>query len=253
MAHQFKKRFGQNFLRDQNLLKKIVQTAKIKDKHVIEIGPGEGGLTKHAIREAKALVAYEIDTTLQPTLSLIEQSTPNVSFIYEDFLSIPTFDTKYTHIIGNIPYNITSPILFKVLALDHIERATFMVQKEFAERITASSKTKAYNALSVMAQLSFHATYEFTVTKKVFYPTPKVDSAIVSLQRKNVSNNELNQFVKDCFKQKRKTMMNNLFETRSISKETISDALLSLGYVENARAEEVEPADFVNLFNKTLT
>jgi 16S rRNA (adenine1518-N6/adenine1519-N6)-dimethyltransferase len=253
MAHQFKKRFGQNFLRDQNLLKKIVQTAKIKDKHVIEIGPGEGGLTKHAIREAKALVAYEIDTTLQPTLSLIEQSTPNVSFIYEDFLSIPTFDTKYTHIIGNIPYNITSPILFKVLALDHIERATFMVQKEFAERMTASSKTKAYNALTVMMQLSFHATYEFTVTKKVFYPTPKVDSAIVSLQRKNVSNNELNQFVKDCFKQKRKTIMNNLFETRSISKETISDALLSLGYLENARAEEVEPADFVNLFNKTLT
>lgn len=253
MAHQFKKRFGQNFLRDQNLLKKIVQTAKIKDKHVIEIGPGEGGLTKHAIREAKALVAYEIDTTLQPTLSLIEQSTPNVSFIYEDFLSIPTFDTKYTHIIGNIPYNITSPILFKVLALDHIERATFMVQKEFAERMTASSKTKAYNALSVMVQLSFDATYEFTVTKKVFYPTPKVDSAIVSLQRKNVSNNKLNQFVKDCFKQKRKTIMNNLFETRSISKETISDALLSLGYVENARAEEVEPADFVNLFNKTLT
>ncbi len=253
MAHQFKKRFGQNFLRDQNLLKKIVQTAKIKDKHVIEIGPGEGGLTKHAIREAKALVSYEIDTTLQPTLSLIEQSTPNVSFIYEDFLSIPTFDTKYTHIIGNIPYNITSPILFKVLALDHIERATFMVQKEFAERMTASSKTKAYNALTVMMQLSFHATYEFTVTKKVFYPTPKVDSAIVSLQRKNVSNNKLNQFVKDCFKQKRKTIMNNLFETRSISKETISDALLSLGYLENARAEEVEPADFVNLFNKTLT
>lgn len=253
MAHQFKKRFGQNFLRDQNLLKKIVQTAKIKDKHVIEIGPGEGGLTKHAIKEALSLVAYEIDTTLQPTLSLIEQSTPNVSFIYEDFLSIPTFDTKYTHIIGNIPYNITSPILFKVLALDHIERATFMVQKEFAERMTATPKTKAYNALSVMMQLSFQATYEFTVTKKVFYPVPNVDSAIVSLQRKDVSNNELNQFVKDCFKQKRKTMMNNLFETRSISKETISDALLSLGYVENARAEEVEPADFVNLFNKTLT
>ena len=253
MAHQFKKKFGQNFLRDQNLLKKIVQTAKINDKHVIEIGPGEGGLTKHATREAKALVAYEIDTTLQPTLSLIEQSARNVSFIYEDFLSIPTFDTKYTHIIGNIPYNITSPILFKVLALDHIERATFMLQKEFAERMTASSKTKAYNALSVMVQLSFQATYEFTVTKKVFYPTPKFDSAIVSLQRKNVSNNELNQFVKDCFTQKRKTMMNNLYETRSIPKETISDALLSLGYVENARAEEVEPADFVNLFNKTLT
>jgi len=253
MAHQFKKRFGQNFLRDQNLLKKIVQTAKINYKHVIEIGPGEGGLTKHAIKEALSLVAYEIDTTLQPTLSLIEQSAQNVTFIYEDFLSLTKFDTKYTHIIGNIPYNITSPILFKVLALDHIERATFMVQKEFAERMTASPKTKAYNALSVMMQLSFRTTYEFTVTKKVFYPIPKVDSAIVSLQRKNVSNKELNQFVKDCFKQKRKTIINNLYETRNIPKEMISDALLSLGYVENARAEEVKPEDFVNLFNKTLT
>jgi len=253
MAHQFKKRFGQNFLRDQNLLKKIVQTAKINNKHVIEIGPGEGGLTKHAIKEALSLVAYEIDTTLQPTLSLIEQSAQNVTFIYEDFLSLTKFDTKYTHIIGNIPYNITSPILFKVLALDHIERATFMVQKEFAERMTASPKTKAYNALSVMMQLSFRTTYEFTVTKKVFYPIPKVDSAIVSLQRKNVSNKELNQFVKDCFKQKRKTIINNLYETRNIPKEMISDALLSLGYVENARAEEVKPEDFVNLFNKTLT
>ena len=253
MAHQFKKRFGQNFLRDQNLLKKIVQTAKINYKHVIEIGPGEGGLTKHAIKEALSLVAYEIDTTLQPILSLIEQSAQNVTFIYEDFLSLTTFDTKYTHIIGNIPYNITSPILFKVLALDHIERATFMVQKEFAERMTASPKTKAYNALSVMMQLSFRTTYEFTVTKKVFYPIPKVDSAIVSLQRKNVSNKELNQFVKDCFKQKRKTIINNLYETRNIPKEMISDALLSLGYVENARAEEVKPEDFVNLFNKTLT
>jgi 16S rRNA (adenine1518-N6/adenine1519-N6)-dimethyltransferase len=253
MAHQFKKRFGQNFLRDQNLLKKIVQTAKINNKHVIEIGPGEGGLTKHAIKEALSLVAYEIDTTLQPTLSLIEQSAQNVTFIYEDFLSLTTFDTKYAHIIGNIPYNITSPILFKVLALDHIERATFMVQKEFAERMTASPKTKAYNALSVMMQLSFHTTYEFTVTKKVFYPIPKVDSAIVSLQRKNVSNKELNQFVKDCFKQKRKTIINNLYETRSIPKETISEILLNLGYIENARAEEVKPEDFVNLFNKTLT
>jgi len=198
-------------------------------------------------------VAYEIDTTLQPTLSLIEQSAQNVTFIYEDFLSLTKFDTKYTHIIGNIPYNITSPILFKVLALDHIERATFMVQKEFAERMTASPKTKAYNALSVMMQLSFRTTYEFTVTKKVFYPIPKVDSAIVSMQRKNVSNKELNQFVKDCFKQKRKTIINNLYETRNIPKEMISDALLSLGYVENARAEEVKPEDFVNLFNKTLT
>jgi 16S rRNA (adenine1518-N6/adenine1519-N6)-dimethyltransferase len=253
MAHQFKKRFGQNFLRDQNLLKKIVQTAKINNKHVIEIGPGEGGLTKHAIKEALSLVAYEIDTTLQPTLSLIEQSAQNVTFIYEDFLSLTTFDTKYAHIIGNIPYNITSPILFKVLALDHIERATFMVQKEFAERMTASPKTKAYNALSVMMQLSFHTTYEFTVTKKVFYPVPKVDSAIVSLQRKNVSNKELNQFVKDCFKQKRKTIINNLYETRNIPKEMIADALLNLGYIGNARAEEVKPEDFVNLFNKTLT
>jgi 16S rRNA (adenine1518-N6/adenine1519-N6)-dimethyltransferase len=253
MAHQFKKRFGQNFLRDQNLLKKIVQTAQIKDKCVIEIGPGEGGLTKHAIKDADELVAYEIDKSLKPTLNLMEQADSNLSFIYEDFLSISTFDRKYTHIIGNIPYNITSPILFKVLEMDHIKRATFMVQKEFAERLTASPKTKAYNALSVMMQLSFDISYEFTVTKKVFYPIPKVDSAVISLQRKSLPNHELNVFVKDCFKQKRKTIMNNLSESRNIPKETVSNALKSLGYAESVRSEEIKPEDFEKIYNKTLT
>ena len=115
MAHQFKKKFGQNFLRDENLLKKIVSTAQIKNKNVIEIGPGEGGLTKYLVKEAAMIKAYEIDESLKHTLEKLETINPNLEVIFKDFLSVENFDTKDTNIIGNIPYNITSPILFKII------------------------------------------------------------------------------------------------------------------------------------------
>ena len=253
MAHQFKKKFGQNFLRDENLLKKIVSTAQIKNKHVIEIGPGEGGLTKYLVKEATMIKAYEIDESLKHTLEKLETINSNLEVIFKDFLSVENFDTKDTNIIGNIPYNITSPILFKILDIEHIISATFMVQKEFAERLSAQPNSKAYNALSVMMQLSFDVTYAFTVTKKVFYPIPKVDSAVITLKRTNSPNKELHAFIKDCFQQKRKTLLNNLFETRAINKSQTASFLEELGYSSQVRAEQIIQKDFIKLYSKTLT
>jgi len=253
MAHQFKKRFGQNFLRDENLLKKIVSTAQIKNQHVIEIGPGEGGLTKYLVKEAATIKAYEIDESLKHTLEELESTNPNLEVIFKDFLSVENFDSKDTNIIGNIPYNITSPILFKVLDIEHITSATFMVQKEFAERLSAQPNSKAYNALSVMIQLSFDVTYAFTVTKKVFYPIPKVDSAVITLKRTGSQNKDLHAFIKDCFQQKRKTLLNNLFETRAINKSQAASFLEELGYSSQVRAEQIIQKDFIKLYSKTLT
>ena len=253
MAHQFKKKFGQNFLRDENLLKKIVATAQIKNKHVIEIGPGEGGLTKHLVNEATSIKAYEIDETLKQSLQNLESHYSNLDVIFQDFLSVESFDTSFDHIIGNIPYNITSPILFKILDLEHIHAITFMVQKEFAERLSAQPNSKAYNALSVMMQLSFDVTYAFTVTKKVFYPIPKVDSAVITLKRTAAPDKNLHGFIKDCFQQKRKTLQNNLFDTRAIDKHKTSSILEELGYPPQIRAEQINQKDFAKLYSKTLT
>lgn len=253
MAHQFKKKFGQNFLRDDNLLKKIVTTANIKHQNVIEIGAGEGGLTKFLVKEASKVKSYEIDLSLKETLSKLQMENKNLEIIFEDFLTIQQFEESFDHIIGNIPYNITSPILFKLLDLEHIKTITLMVQKEFAERLAAQPNSKAYNALSVMMQLSFNVHYVFTVTKKVFYPIPKVDSAIITLTRTGALNKSLHAFIKDCFQQKRKTLLNNLYETRKIEKPHISEILTSLGYSSQARAEQIKQNDFKILYSKTLT
>lgn len=253
MAHQFKKKFGQNFLRDENLLKKIVSKAQIKGKNVIEIGPGEGGLTKYLVKEAAMIKAYEIDETLKITLEKLESLNKNLEVIFQDFLSVENFDKNYNHIIGNIPYNITSPILFKILDIEHITSITFMVQKEFAERLVAQPNAKTYNALSVMMQLSFDIIYEFTVTKKVFFPIPKVDSAVITLKRITSPDKQLHAFIKDCFQQKRKTLLNNLFETRGINKSETTLMLEELGYSSQIRAEQMKQKDFIKLYSKTLT
>jgi 16S rRNA (adenine1518-N6/adenine1519-N6)-dimethyltransferase len=128
-----------------------------------------------------------------------------------------------------------------------------MVQKEFAERLSAQPNSKAYNALSVMMQLSFDVTYAFTVTKKVFFPIPKVDSAVITLKRISSPDKQLHAFIKDCFQQKRKTLLNNLFETRGMNKLETTLILEDLGYSSQIRAEQMKQKDFIKLYSKTLT
>ena len=113
MKHQFKKRFGQNFLRDENLLKKIVSSANLKGETVIEIGPGMGALTKYIVKDASFLYAYELDTTLKHHLSMTFQNEQNINIFFEDFLDADLSPYQGDiSVIGNIPYNITSPIIF---------------------------------------------------------------------------------------------------------------------------------------------
>jgi 16S rRNA (adenine1518-N6/adenine1519-N6)-dimethyltransferase len=251
MQHQFKKKFGQNFIRDKNLLKKIVESANIKNQVVIEIGPGEGALTQFLVLEAKQLIAYEIDTNLVEKLNIIKQKHENFEFFIQDFLTvdITCFQTPI-HVVGNIPYNITSPIIFHLLPHPHVLSMTFMVQKEVAERITSKPALKTYNALSVILQSQYDITYVMTVSKKMFYPIPKIDSAVIRLKRKETTYDaDFFEFVKACFKQKRKTLSNNLFEFLKLSKTNVDALLQSLHFESTIRAEHISVNEFQILYD----
>jgi 16S rRNA (adenine1518-N6/adenine1519-N6)-dimethyltransferase len=249
MSHQFKKRFGQNFLKDENLLKKIVSSANLKGENVIEIGPGMGSLTKYIVKDASFVYAYEVDTTLKTHLSEMFHND-NIIIFFEDFL-----EADLSHyqgdisVIGNIPYNITSPIIFKLIETDAVKKITIMIQKEVGERITAQPNTKAYNALSVILQTSYDIKKIVDVNKKMFYPVPKVDSVVIQMIKKTHLDEDFQTFVKACFKQKRKTLANNLLEALISDKERLYKVLNSLNYTNDVRAEAIKQTDFINLFN----
>jgi 16S rRNA (adenine1518-N6/adenine1519-N6)-dimethyltransferase len=250
MKHQFKKRFGQNFLRDENLLKKIVSSANLKGETVIEIGPGMGALTKYIVKDASFLYAYELDTTLKHHLSMIFQNEQNINILFEDFLdaNLSVYQGDIS-VIGNIPYNITSPIIFKLLEVSNVKKIVLMVQKEVGDRIVASPNTKAYNALSVIIQTHYDVKKITDVNKKMFYPIPKVDSVVIQMIKKENVNHNFHAFVKACFKQKRKTLANNLLEAGISNKETLYEQLNLLSYSNDVRAEAIKQKDFIHLFN----
>lgn len=249
MAHQFKKKFGQNFLKDENLLKKIVGSAKIQDEDVIEIGPGMGALTKHIVPLAKRYIGYEVDSSLKQALDALTKNQTHASIVFQDFLEADLKSLeKETTVIGNIPYNITSPIIFKLVSIECVTKIVIMIQKEVAERIVAKPNTKAYNALSVILQTQYDISKVVDVNKKMFYPVPKVDSAVIKLIKKGTLDEDFNTFVKACFKQKRKTLANNLLEANYFTKEALHQELTRLNYVDNVRAEAIDVVDFMKLY-----
>lgn len=251
--HKMKKRFGQNFLTDKNLLKKIVREANIVDKDVLEIGPGQGALTQFLVLDAKSVTAYEIDFTLKQHLNELSKKHENLNVIFEDILKIALPNDKVYHLVANIPYNITSPILFKVLDTKNIETATLMVQKEVADRLNAKTNTKEYNALTVTINYFMDIKKVMDVKKEMFTPRPKVDSSVIKLTRKEerVLDKDLEplflEIVKASFAQKRKTLTNNLANFYGFNKELINDMLISLDIDEMTRAESLTFEDFARV------
>ncbi|WP_373440769.1 16S rRNA (adenine(1518)-N(6)/adenine(1519)-N(6))-dimethyltransferase RsmA [Metamycoplasma equirhinis] len=247
------KSFGQNFLINKNIRFQIVESANIANKNVIEIGPGLGAITEILAGKVKSLVAYEIDERLYSYLKE-KNFDSNVTIINGDFLesSIDFIEGKKVNIIGNIPYNITSPIIFKLLDnIEKIESATLMVQKEVADRIVASPNNKAFSKLSVIMQLFSNVKKLFNVKAKEFSPAPKVDSAVIKIdfiENKFLIENkrEILEFVKLCFQFKRKMLFNNLLT--KYAKETILNIFAKLNISKNARAEGIEAQTFLKLF-----
>ena len=254
MQHQAKKKYGQNFLRDKNLLMKIVRESNIDQKHVIEVGPGQGALTSYLAERALDVKAYEIDTTLSPILSEIEQSHQNLSVVYGDFLEADLSIYPYDlHVVANVPYYITTPILFKLLETKNVKTASLMIQKEVCDRLLATPSSKDYNALSVILQFHANASKMMDVKRHLFYPVPNVDSAVIRIEKREIPLIEASKhtlfiaFVKAAFKQKRKTMVNNLFETFNISKKEIESFLFEQGVDIQTRAEALSLETFIHL------
>jgi len=253
MQHQAKKKFGQNFLTDKNLLEKIVRLSKVKGQHVIEIGPGRGALTSFLVRDALDVVAYEIDTTLKPILNKIEAANHNLEVIYDDFMKIDLDVKEETHIVANVPYYITTPIIFKFLETKNIKSATIMIQKEVAERINAKPNQKAYNNLSVLIQYYAHVEKLMDVKRHMFTPAPNVDSIVIRIVKRDetlLSEQEEKKFielVKAAFTQKRKTLVNNLSLIPNTDKAEIIKFLNDLGFDERIRAEQLSLDDFIKL------
>lgn len=255
--HNFKKKFGQNFISDKNLLQAIVSDANISDSdEVLEIGAGAGTLTEEISKKARKVVSYEIDKDLTP--HLIELNLKNVQFIFEDIMNenIENIENKFKDkykIIANLPYYITTPIIFKFLNNStKLQSLTIMVQKEVAERIVAKEGKKDYGVLSVMIEFFGKAEITRIVGRKMFFPEPNVDSAVVRIdinrdKYKNIDKLKFYNFIQACFSMRRKTLKNNLQHCDMILKskiELIPQNILVL------RAEMLSIDDFVALYLK---
>ena len=253
----FKKKYGQNFIVDKNIIHSIIKKSEIDDETlVIEIGPGAGSLTSELGKYAKNVIAYEIDETLKPILE--KNITPNTEVIYEDFLKrdiaedIKKYNYKKLYVIANLPYYITTPIIIKLIETKiDFDKIVVMVQKEVGDRFKAKPKTKEYNSLSVFLSYYFNITKILDVSRNVFMPKPNVDSIVVCFTKKvdklKVNNEELFfKLIKDSFKQKRKNLRNNLkgYDLENISK-TLSKYELDL----TVRAEALPLEIFVDIAN----
>lgn len=259
------KRFGQNYLQDQNTILKIIDTFNVQpDDTILEIGPGRGALTKFLHNKPKKYFAVEIDKRV---IDELKNNFSNVHFINADFLefNLNQIQSEFTNeiasdkqtespsirIIGNIPYNITSPILFKMIENKLlIKDALIMTQYEVAKRIIAKPRTKDYGILSVL--MNYFATVElcFKISPNVFYPKPKVDSAIIKIDFQNNKEVEIDdklfiQVVKASFGNRRKTLKNSL--SNSIYKDI---DLSKIDFDFTLRAEELSIEEFIELTKK---
>ena len=261
------KRFGQNFLIDDNILEKIVEVSNIsKSDLVIEIGPGLGNLTEYIIDKAGYMLLVEIDNKMIQILNERFKEKDNYSLLNNDVLKI-NLDEKIDEIekklnikfnkikvVANLPYYITTPILFKLLQDEsRIDSITVMVQKEVAERMVAHSKTKDYGILTLMVKYLSDANIEFVVPKESFIPAPNVTSAIICLRKNkkfNVKDEKLFfDLIHKSFAKRRKTMINSLYLSNfnGLEKEKVNEIFSKLGMDKNVRAEELEIEDYIKI------
>lgn len=255
----FKKKFGQNFIVDENIIKSIITKANIdKDTLVIEIGPGAGSLTSVLADYAKNVLCYEVDETLKDVLKENLNNHNNVDIIYGDFLKanvlndIKKYDYKKLYVVANLPYYITTPIIMKLiedkLPLDKI---VIMVQKEVGDRIKATPGNKEYGSLTVFLNYYFVVRKLLDVSKNVFMPKPRVDSIVLEFtknkQVKKVNDEQLLfNIIKDSFMQKRKTLRNNL---KAYNLDIIEKELKKVGFDLSVRAEQLSLDIFIDIAN----
>ena len=242
------KKFGQNFLIDTNIIKRIVDSANIdKDTCVIEVGPGIGALTEYLSYKAKKVRCYEIDERLKDVLAESLSECDNVEIIFQDFLTVDLKSVvnglrkeyKKVCVVTNLPYYITSDIIEKVVSNDVIvDSMTAMVQKEVALKLTEG---KTVSPLTLLIDAVGSIEYCFTVSKNVFMPAPHVDSAIIHIEMNDICNDKLYKVINASFKQKRKTIYNNLKE---LFGDKTKEILNQCGIDEKKRAEQLSIEEY---------
>ena len=260
----FKKSLGQNFLIDANILNRIVDGAGVnRDVGVIEIGPGIGSLTEALAKKAKKVISFEIDGRLLPILSETLADYPNVEIINNDILKVDVdkiiaekmSDCEKIIVVANLPYYITTPILTHLIEnTEKIDGYVVMMQKEVANRLNAKVGTKDYNSLTILLNYYTDVEYLFTVPKKVFVPAPNVESAVVKIMTKETREFETDgkffKFVRSCFVQRRKTLLNNLISSYGKDKkQDLQNACLDSDIEPGRRSETLSLAEFYNLYN----
>lgn len=251
-----RKRLGQHFLNDRRILQRIVDALDLSGTEiVIEIGPGRGSLTEVLVPQARKVVLIEYDRALATRLRDKYASTPSVSVLQADVLTVNLGDAAGGpfQLVGNVPYYITTPILFHALERPRPERAVYLVQREVAERMVAEPGSQSYGALSVNVQALAHAKLLFKVAPGSFTPPPKVDSAVVRIQPRDDpaippdGEAAFRRFVLDAFGMRRKQLRRVIRSLWQISVDQ-ADAVLDAVQIDpTARPETLSPERFAAL------
>ncbi len=263
----FKKSLGQNFIIDANILQNIIANVNITSSSgVIEIGPGIGSLTEQLALHSKKVLAFEIDQRLLPILDDTLAAYDNIQIIHEDVLKadlneaiqLHLTDVTDVHLVANLPYYITTPILMSVLQQQtEIQSMTVMLQKEVAERMAAVPNTKAYGSLSIAVQYYTEASVVMDVPRTVFMPQPNVVSSVLKLEKRAtppvdvVNEEQFFSIVQACFVHRRKTIRNNLLNyfKEQYEKEEIKQILDTTGIDGIRRGESLTMDEFAKLAN----
>ena len=256
---KFKKKFGQNFLKDINIVKHIVDVSGVDENSlVIEVGPGGAIMTRELAMKAKQVLAYEIDTELEDELFKRLDGLNNVDILFQDFLDatlesdINKYDYNDLYFVSNVPYYITTPIIMKLINSKlRFKKIVMMVQKEVGDRYTTNPGNREYGSITVLLNYFYKVKKEFNVSRKQFIPEPNVDSVIVSFTEREdklpLDNFDLfEKILRDSFQFKRKNIRNNL---KKYDLKVVESVLSKYGFDLNSRAEMLGVDVFIDLAN----
>ena len=260
----FNKRFGQNFLTDTNLLRSIVDRAGITaEDTVIEIGVGGGTLTRAIAEKAKRVIGFEIDLNLKPVLNETLGGLENVEIVFKDIMKMPTEEIEKLvggrfSVVANLPYYITTPILMKFIEeSDMVDSITVTIQEEVADRLCAKAGSSEYGAITAAIDAVGDADKIMRIDRKMFYPAPNVDSAVVkiTMNKDKYDIKDMNAYragVRCAFLSRRKTLANNIMMSFKTDRRTAEDMVVAVKGDAMARGETLTTEDFVALSEQIL-
>ncbi|MEA4924777.1 MAG: 16S rRNA (adenine(1518)-N(6)/adenine(1519)-N(6))-dimethyltransferase RsmA [Syntrophomonadaceae bacterium] len=260
-----KKRLGQNFLIDRNILTKIADSCSLSpEQYVVEIGPGLGALTRELVKRCRGVMAIEIDNSLERILHESVLDKTNLRMVFQDVLKVNIEDELKKvfglaeimpyQVCANIPYNITTPIIFKLLeSCPRMQSATLMMQKEVADRLMASPGTKEYGRLTITTAYYATVKHVMSVSRHCFYPQPEVDSVVLKITPQHpkkilINNDELfKSFIAAAFQKRRKTLLNIASSFFRMDKPEAEQRLKAIGLEANLRPENLSLDDIARL------